>query len=598
MRSVGIVLGVLSLLSGSACAQPGASDLLDQNWNAAQKRAWHGGTQGSRLVPWAWLDALEQPDGTGRFLDPGYFQRFRYLAGADGDLPLGFALDDQKDDALSFTHVRWKAGQSDKEKWVGMTCAACHTAQITYQQHVIQVEGAPTRADFQSFMEAFDKALTQTRDDGARFERFAAKVLAGSDDAANRTMLKDAFAKWLDFHLAAENRNQVAIRYGYGRLDAFGRIFNRVVAIASPSSKGNPADAPVSYPFLWNVPQHDKVQWNGIASNVAVGGVGGQPFDFGALGRNTAEVIGVFADIQASPNAGLHGFVSSTDVAQLNRLELLLTKLRPPRWPAEIFGATDDALAARGKVLFEARCATCHQHLDRTDLATRFQVEMSPLRPTAAEPAPIGTDIWMACNAYADVSSTGKLKGVRAKYVTGTPLAAEAPLTDMLTAMALGALIGKKVEIAESAAQNFFGLQRLPEVVTRAFTVEAVTNPRDTLRQRCTTETSPLLAYKGRPLTGIWATAPYLHNGSVPTLDDLLLPPSQRPKQFYVGTREFDPVKVGFVTAQSADNDFLFRTEDASGNPLDGNSSAGHDYGNAGFTPDDRKALVEYMKTL
>jgi hypothetical protein len=76
------------------------------------------------------------------------------------------------------------------------------------------------------------------------------------------------------------------------------------------------------------------------------------------------------------------------------------------------------------------------------------------------------------------------------------------------------------------------------------------------------------------------------------------LPRDQRPKKFYVGTREFDPVKVGFVTTQSADNDFLFRTEDASGKPIDGNSNAGHDYGNAQFNADDRKALVEYMKTL
>jgi len=54
---------------------------------------------------------------------------------------------------------------------------------------------------------------------------------------------------------------------------------------------------------------------------------------------------------------------------------------------------------------------------------------------------------------------------------------------------------------------------------------------------------------QGRSLNGIWATAPYLHNGSVPTLWDLLLPASQRPKSFKVGAREFDPDKVGFKSA-------------------------------------------------
>jgi len=110
--------------------------------------------------------------------------------------------------------------------------------------------------------------------------------------------------------------------------------------------------------------------------------------------------------------------------------------------------------------------------------------------------------------------------------------------------------------------------------------------------------TRDILAYKGRPLTGIWATPPYLHNGSVPTLYDLLLPPEDRPKSFYLGSREFDPAKVGYVTAQSADNSFLYRTRDDAGRIIDGNSNAGHDYGNAALSDKERKALVEYLKGL
>jgi hypothetical protein len=116
--------------------------------------------------------------------------------------------------------------------------------------------------------------------------------------------------------------------------------------------------------------------------------------------------------------------------------------------------------------------------------------------------------------------------------------------------------------------------------------------------KRCMTDDNPVLAYKGRPLTGIWATPPYLHNGSVPTLYDLLLPPEDRPKSFYLGSREFDPDKVGYVTALSADNTFLYRTRDETGRFIDGNSNAGHDYGNAALTEEQRRALVEYMKSL
>ena len=99
-------------------------------------------------------------------------------------------------------------------------------------------------------------------------------------------------------------------------------------------------------------------------------------------------------------------------------------------------------------------------------------------------------------------------------------------------------------------------------------------------------------------MTGIWATAPYLHNGSVPTLYDLLLPPADRPKEFYLGSRRYDAEKVGYVTTKVAEDDFLFQTRDSAGRMIDGNSNAGHDYGNAELSHEDRMALVEYMKGL
>ena len=128
---------------------------------------------------------------------------------------------------------------------------------------------------------------------------------------------------------------------------------------------------------------------------------------------------------------------------------------------------------------------------------------------------------------------------------------------------------------------------------------ESVGNSRAERLQRCLSDDSPVLAYKGRPLAGIWATPPYLHNGSVPTLFDLLLPPAQRPAAFAAGTREFDPARVGYVSdAAAPGNSFTFRTADAAGNPIAGNSNRGHDYGNAALTDGQRWALVEYMKAV
>lgn len=100
----------------------------------------------------------------------------------------------------------------------------------------------------------------------------------------------------------------------------------------------------------------------------------------------------------------------------------------------------------------------------------------------------------------------------------------------------------------------------------------------------------PKLRYKARPLNGIWATAPSLHNGSVPNLGELLLPPAQRSKKFAVGRREFDAQNVGFQTAE-VPGAFIFDTARA------GNASSGHDYGTT-LSPGDRQALLEYLKSI
>ncbi len=119
--------------------------------------------------------------------------------------------------------------------------------------------------------------------------------------------------------------------------------------------------------------------------------------------------------------------------------------------------------------------------------------------------------------------------------------------------------------------------------------------------------------YISRPLEGIWANAPYFHNGSVPNLYETLLPAAARSKSFWVGNRDLDPVKVGFVTDESGVGS-KFNVVDDAGNAIRGNSNQGHDGHGANeyegftqtfedgawrdFTEDERYALVEYMKSL
>lgn len=107
------------------------------------------------------------------------------------------------------------------------------------------------------------------------------------------------------------------------------------------------------------------------------------------------------------------------------------------------------------------------------------------------------------------------------------------------------------------------------------------------------------LAYKVRPLNGIWSTPPYLHNGSVPNLYALLSPVAERPKTFYLGHRDYDPVNVGYRHDELAGG-FEFDTS------IRGNHNTGHEFSNEKrsgvigrlLSPDERRALIEYLKTL
>ena len=100
--------------------------------------------------------------------------------------------------------------------------------------------------------------------------------------------------------------------------------------------------------------------------------------------------------------------------------------------------------------------------------------------------------------------------------------------------------------------------------------------------------------YANMPLDGIWLRAPYLHNGSVPTLRDLLETPDKRPKQFYRGYDVFDQKNVGFISNIPAEGNRQFFHFDTS---LPGNSNSGHVYG-TNLSAEDKDAIVEYMKRL
>jgi len=100
--------------------------------------------------------------------------------------------------------------------------------------------------------------------------------------------------------------------------------------------------------------------------------------------------------------------------------------------------------------------------------------------------------------------------------------------------------------------------------------------------------------YANQPLDGIWARAPYLHNGSVPTLRALLDEPEQRPTMFYRGNDVYDPANAGFVSTEPASQGRSFSRYDTT---VAGNGNGGHRYGTT-LSDEEKRALVEYLKTF
>ena len=586
---------------------------LDQNWDRYDSLWFYFTTQGSDFMPYEVFLSLEQADSEALFRNSENMNKYRFLTQKPSHdnpegLPVGFVEDSYQ-------------GKS----YMGFTCAACHTTQINYQGTGIRIDGAPTLADFEGFFEGIEKAIKATLDDAAKFDRLA-KLMVEKEVAKNpddfRKMLEEIYRERNVYNVSnAPKQGNQLVHYGYGRLDAFGRIYNRIMEHLTPGQvNANSANAPVSYPFVWDTPHHDFVQWNGVGDNNP-----GDHLGFlGPLSRNTGEVIGVFATFDLHKHAGDVGYRSSAVQRNLVRLEDHLVSLESPVWPETILPPVNRKLADQGKQVFiDYKCDVCHSSPDKFDRSSsdrRVIAQFASLQQ-------IGTDPAMAINAISAQGNSGLFKGEpipNSKEVFGET-------TRILPALQK-ATAGVILEPDHDKSALRRGIEQAYD-----FMVALASNPITHKTERHVdfeiNETIPgsLLVYKARPLNGIWATAPYLHNGSVPNLYELFLPSCSdteiaagkkcRSNRFTVGSREFDPVKVGLVSKDVSAYPGLFVFDTS----LPGNRNNGHEYA-AGNTPiikldksgkpirdaagkfeleklppindSQRQALVEYLKTL
>lgn len=570
-----------------------------QNWNSADSLWFYNTPQGSTLIPYDIFLHLETADSQLLFRSDENINRLRYLP------QLGSS---SNPDALP---VGWVKDEYQGKTFIGFTCAACHTSQINYQGVAIRIDGGTTLADMEQMLKSLAAALQASLEQPEKFDRLAQKVLQKkypAEKEAFKAELAGAAKKIAQYnHINEPLFGDKSVAYGYARLDAFGRIYNRILEHLTPNeANSNPANAPVSYPQLWDTPQHDFVQWNGVGDNEASG----------PLERNVGEALGVFAHFDLNKQAGDAGYRSSVILGNLVEMEQRLASLWSPSWDElakqGVLPAINQTLANEGQQVFvEYQCDSCHKPIVRTDPNRRITAQFS--RVTT-----IGTDPVMVSNA---LMRTGKM-GV----FTGQPMNPRMPTPFPETGSVLPALSAAVAGVIEESKRH----ESLPPA--------NMDNPIKTTARYVDFEPiskyqakESLSGYKARPLNGIWATAPYLHNGSVPSLYELFMPSCSdaeiasgktcRPNRFTLGVRELDAVKVGFVQRDPAQYPGLFVFDTS----LPSNSNKGHEF-TAGITPvfvldaqghpvkdaqgkpqmkklkpisdHQRLALVEYLKTL
>jgi cytochrome c553 len=598
--------------------QSASPEYLYQGWSWRQRKTWNSLSQGSRLLPVAWMRALEVEQGQARFLSAANMSRLGYLPGPRAsDLPLGFVVDSASDGGF--------AGPA-----VGMTCAACHTGELRLKGRPVRIDGGPTLANYEAFMAEFLASLKATHDNDEKFNRFAATVLGRHNTTGARATLKSELKARIAWYDKLARHNASGTPYGHGRLDAQGHILNKIALATGDQSMLLPPDAPVSYPHVWNAHQHDRVQWNGLLPHLPSRKVtiNGRKADIGALARNAGEVLGVFAEVAVDKNEWGLGFRSSVQVDNLVDLERLLSKLHSPKWPAYLLGPVKGDVK-RGADLFHNRklkdysskseatatCSKCHSRLKSDDTRTAIKAHMQPV-------AEAGTDMWSACNALSHRANSGNMLG---RFESGLPAGGtQIDVQDFTIKLLRNAIIGSIVYKYEAdslpAWQSWVALNLPPaEGPTSTLPIPTPGDIREQRKMGCAKiSASPqvhhFMRYKARPLNGIWATAPYLHNGSVLTLYDLLLPamkrgdleigttkaggaPRLRRDTFHVGSREFDPVEVG-LKSEPGEGRSEFRVRSPDGKEMFGNSNAGHEWGAAELTDEERWAIIAYLKTL
>ncbi|MES2441826.1 MAG: di-heme-cytochrome C peroxidase [Pseudomonadota bacterium] len=543
--------------SNVQCVEQGKS------WTNLARRAFYSKDQGSQMIPYGWMQALKAPEGQSFMFDA--LARYGYVPDPfRKGMPVGFTV----------------AGKGEAAQ-LGMNCAACHTREITRGNLTYRIDGGPALVDFQALLTDMVDGIGAVLADPLKWKDFYTAVLGTPKPSASRiAKLRGEVELW---YLRENTMKQRAFgtpdMWGLGRLDAVAMIFNRLTGmdLGPPPSyliPGNiqPADAPVRYPFLWNAAKQDMTQWPGFSGNgTSVTG----------LARNAGEVFGVFGVVHPtapSPRIGNVNFTAINSMNGLGLLELenLIKKIGTPQWPAHF--PINTTLVAEGAPIYEATCGGCHGVKPGKPGFPHIETWATPLQD-------VGTDS-REYDILARTADPGVLANLKTALDPNFKVPNPSRSFDLLKYVVIGSVV-QKGTVLLALAEDFLNSTGSANGATtgkgKELTEEAFNLP----------AFDGKFKYESRVMFGIWAAAPYLHNGSVATLADLLKPASQRPVSFAVGP-EYDVVNLGLAANQIGS---YTRTTTGCDQRNSGNSRCGHEFG-VNLTPAQKRALLEYMKTL
>jgi hypothetical protein len=611
---------------------------------------------------YAWFTNLELPFTRDKLADPENMSRYGFLVDVrqqpdpdwnPGNLPVGFTkYYDQKIGAelLDFTCSLCHTGELHYQG----TAIRIDGGQAMHA--VTDMKPGQFQADLMSSMLA-------TYFNPWKFRRFARAVIlpAVPADLADAFNI-DAARKQLRAEFGASIRELLAnawtdIKYGnypvfegYGRTDATQRIANTVFGRHISAENYRPATAPVSYPHLWDIAKFNWVQWEGYAS---------QP-----MARNINESLGVGARLELFDEFGaplpMHlRYDTSIDPVRLHEIESTLARLEAPAWPEHLFGRPDMAKARQGRVLFDVHCRHCHgPHLTAHEgVPPATELEDRHLDVNIRH-NPDGSCALVRHGEVVDEVSAGQCLNLhnpqRLSDIDGQPYYAVdehgrvtgklgdaaieewrvevIPLTDIGTdrnaalnfadhrydatrlgwtkdemrSLCMADEIVERIDPASVSAVE--GLNLMSTAITnRYFERHPPASAGELMKYMGfgiidypRTDPERLKNYKSRPLHGIWATPPFLHNGSVRTIYQMISPREERESEFWSGTKEYDPVDLGYRNLP-VPGAVLFDTR------VTGNDNTGHEFrdgcqsnGVIGpyLRPEERRAILEYIKVM